>query len=110
MTLDLQELLRLQAEALADAVRATLNAGPGGDHHVPWRRSGELAASIAVTTAPEGFTVGSSSPVALAQELGTQHIPPRPFLAPAAGLRAEAIAQAVGAAASAQIEAMFRRR
>ena len=110
MLLDLQNLLRSQAEALADVVRATLETAPVGNHRIPWRQSGELAGSIAVTTTPEGFTIGSSSPVALAQELGTQHIPPRPFLAPAASSRADAIAQAVGAAATARIEAMFRRR
>lgn len=110
MTLELQEMLRLQAEALADAVRAALDTSPGSDHRVPWRRSGELAASIAVTATTDGFVVGSSSPVALAQELGTQHTPPRPFLAITAGPHAEAIAQAVGAAALTQIEAMFRRR
>jgi hypothetical protein len=108
--LDLHHIMRAQAEALADAIRASLDIAPGGDHRTPWRQSGQLAASIAVEATPEGFIVGSTSPVALAQELGTPHIPPRPFLAPAAMAHAASVAQEIGAAAAAQVEIQLRRR
>ena len=43
-------------------------------------------------------TVGSTSDVALYQELGTARLPPRPFLAPAAAENGDGIAQAIGQA------------
>jgi hypothetical protein len=110
MTLDLQDTLRQQAEALADAIRTTLATDPGGDHRTPWRRSGALAASIVTETVADGFIVGSTSAVAPAQERGTARNQPRPFLAPAAAAAVTSIADVLGNAAVLQIRTELGRR
>lgn len=50
----------------------------------PLLRSGELRDSITSQVHGDKAIVGSSSDIALYQELGTATIPPRPFLGPAA--------------------------
>ena len=87
-----------QAEALAGAVREALGTPPGGDHGRPWVQTGALRDSIEHTAEGLQAAVGSSDPAAPPQELGTVHLPPRPFLAPAAAAAAPGIAAAVGAA------------
>ena len=99
--------LSSRASMIADAVRESLNHAPGSDHATPWRQTGTLHDSIAVTVTDNGAVVGSSDPVAVDQELGTRTDPPRPFLAPAAAEAAPALAEAVGVAvADALREAM----
>ena len=87
-----------QAEALAGAVREALGTPPGGDHGRPWVQTGALQGSIGHTAEGLQAAVGSNDPAAAPQELGTVHLPPRPFLAPAAAAAAPGIAAMVGAA------------
>jgi HK97 gp10 family phage protein len=49
----------------------------------PLVREGDLRDSIEVTQKGREAVVGSASDIALYQEQGTEHIPPRPFLGPA---------------------------
>ncbi len=51
----------------------------------PLLRSGELRDSITMRSDGNGAIIGSPLDIALYQENGTEHIPPRPFLGPAAG-------------------------
>jgi len=51
----------------------------------PLLRSGELRDSITMRSEGNGAIIGSPLDIALYQENGTEHIPPRPFLGPAAG-------------------------
>jgi len=87
-----------QAHALAAGVRDLLGTQPGGAHGQPWRQTGALQASIGHVSEGLQATVGSSDPAAAPQELGTVHVPPRPFLAPVAAAEGAGTAEAVGAA------------
>jgi hypothetical protein len=49
----------------------------------PELRSGAMGDSIGVTVTPDAVAIGSSSDIALYQELGTSRMPARPFLGPA---------------------------
>lgn len=70
----------------------------------PLLRTGEMRDSIGLTLTEDKVVVGSDSPIAADQEMGTpgarRPIPPRPFLGPAAFAKGheavDAIAQAVG--------------
>jgi hypothetical protein len=73
---------------LADSTKAD-RVAQGFTENDPLRRSGGLAESIEVHALGNDAVVGSQDPVALWQEEGTTqggapHIPPRPFLGPAA--------------------------
>jgi hypothetical protein len=92
--------LAAEAASLAGAVASVLADPPGGDHRVPWRRTGALHDSIGDAAEGERATVGSTDPAAVDQELGTRSIPPRPFLAPVAAAVALDAASRVGAAAA----------
>ena len=96
ITETLTAALAAQAASLAEAVRANLATPPGGSHDHPWRETGGLQASIAVTTDGLSAQIGSNDPAAAPQELGTATIPPRPFLAPIAASLAEPIARTIG--------------
>lgn len=104
------DLARVKAEALergaarmAEAVREALSHSPGGAHDVPWLGSGALRDSIGQESNADGAVVGSTSSVAVYQELGTRHDPPRPFLAPVGAALGAAVAQEVGAAVAAAL-------
>ncbi len=56
-------------------------ADAGNDN--PLLRTGDMRDSIYAWATPAAFIVGSHDPIALYQEMGTEHIPPRPFLGPA---------------------------
>lgn len=69
----------------------------------PLLRTGQMRDSIETSVTPSGFTVGSTDPVALYQERGTEgphagedgwHVPPRPFLGPALFTNAEKVVDA----------------
>jgi hypothetical protein len=47
----------------------------------PLLRTGEMERSIEGRADADGFVIGSSSKIALYQEMGTSRIPPRPFMA-----------------------------
>jgi hypothetical protein len=95
-----QAALAAAAEAIAVDVRDALSHAPGDDHKFPWRRTGALADSIGVTADGDEAVVGSTSDIALYQELGTASVPPRPFFSVIAAEHAEAAAEAIGAAIS----------
>lgn len=100
-----EEALRRAAErgagVLAEGVRARLSGTPGGAHEAPWVESGALRGSIGVAVEGDGdgarAVVGSSDPAAVPQEMGTMHMPARPFLGPVAGEMGEEAARAAGA-------------
>lgn len=85
-----------QAAALASGVRDALGTPPGGAHGQPWRQTGALQASIGHAAAGLQAAVGSSDPAAAPQELGTVHVPPRPFLAPVAAAGGAGVAEIIG--------------
>jgi len=91
-------------EQLARDVRANLSTPPGGPHAVPWLRSGALRDSIAMQEVEDGVVVFSGSDVAIHQELGTRHVPPRPFLAPAAVSAIDDVAGRVAAGIQAEAQ------
>ena len=65
----------------------------------PLLRTGELRDSISHEVSGLEAVIGSTSDIALYQELGTSSIPPRPFLGPAAFRNKHKIIEAVGIAA-----------
>ncbi len=91
------QALEAQAESMADAVRDGLSNPPGGDHDKPWARTGALRNSIQSASGLEA-AIGSNDPAAAPQEMGTSHLPPRPFFAPVAASMGQEIAQAVAEA------------
>ena len=100
-----RDALERSASLMAEAVRETLSQTPAeGGHEAPWLRSGALRDSIGHDADDGAAVIGSSSPVAVFQELGTMRDSPRPFLAPAAEQGGEEAARLVGAA----IAEMFR--
>ena len=90
--------LATQTQRLAETIRASLATPPGGPHDRPWRQTGALQASIAISTDALSARIGSTDPAAAPQEFGTIRDPPRPFLAPAAAAAAEPVARAIGQA------------
>ena len=94
-----REALERSAALMADTVRQSLSEVPGeAEHGVPWRRSGALRASIGHQVDDDVAVVGSSDPVAVFQEIGTERDRPRPFLLPIAERDGEAVARSIGEA------------
>ena len=94
-----REALERSAALIADTVRQSLSEVPGGSEHgVPWRRSGALSASIGHQVDDDVAVVGSTDPVAVFQEIGTERDRPRPFLSPVAERDGEAVARSIGVA------------
>ncbi len=85
------------AQELESKVVGTLSLPPGQDHSVPWLRTGGLRASIGHEVDGNVGVIGSSSDVAVDQELGTRSVPPRSFLASTAADAAEDTAGLVAA-------------
>ena len=86
-----------QAARMAARVREGLSEQPGAvGHDEPWLQSGALRDSVGAQTDGLQAVVGSDDPAAAPQEMGTVHMPPRPFLAPVGASMAEEVAQAVG--------------
>ncbi len=69
------------AQELETKVVDVLSQPPGQNHSAPWLRTGGLRESITHDVDGAVAIVGSSSDVAVDQELGTHTIPPRSFLA-----------------------------
>lgn len=67
---------------LADSTKAD-RAAKGFPEDEPELRTGELRDSIEVKAQGNEAVIGSDSDIALYQELGTDKMPPRPFLGPA---------------------------
>lgn len=72
-------------------------------HDEPWLQSGALRNSVGAQADGLQAVVGSSDPAAVPQEMGTAHMPARPFLAPVAAGMGEEVARAVGAAVAAAL-------
>ncbi len=97
--------LAAQAERVADAVRQRLSEPPGtGGHDEPWLQSGALRDSVGAEADGLQAAVGSSDPAAVPQEMGTAHMPPRPFLAPVAAGMGEEVARGVAEAVAAALK------
>jgi len=93
-----------QAERMAARVRDGLSEQPGtAGHDEPWLRSGALRDSVGAQADGLQAVIGSSDPAAVPQELGTAHMPARPFLAPVAAGMGEDVARAVGARVAAAL-------
>ena len=94
-----REALERSAAQMAEMVRQALSEAPAdGEHGVPWLRSGTLRDSIGHEADDGEAVVGSSDPVAVFQEIGTERDRPRPFLSPVAERDGEAVARSIGAA------------
>ena len=93
----LASALDAAAERLANAVRSGLTGTPGSSHVMPWDETGRLEDSIQHSSDGLNAVIGSDDPAAAPQELGTMHVAPRPFLAPAAAALSEEIVQEIGA-------------
>lgn len=91
-----RQALEDAAQRIREAVQAELSHSPGSNHETPWLRSGDLRDSIVHEVEGDGAVIGSTSLVAVYQEMGTRHDQPRPFLAPAAATLGEAIAETIG--------------
>ena len=99
------EALARQAERMAAAVRDGLSEPAGGPgHDEPWLRSGALRDSVGADADRLQAVVGSSDPAAVPQELGTAHVPARPFLAPTAAAMGEEAARGVAEAVVAALK------
>ncbi len=92
-----------QAALLAQAVQDGLGDQPGDGHDRPWLETGALRASVGHQADGLQAAVGSSDPAAAPQEMGTMHLPPRPFLAPVGAAMGEGVAEAVGAAVAGRL-------
>jgi HK97 gp10 family phage protein len=93
-----------QAGRVAARVRDGLSEPPGATgHDEPWLQSGALRDSVEAQADGLQAVVGSSDPAAVPQEMGTAHMPGRPFLAPVAAEMGEEVARAVGAAMAAAL-------
>lgn len=68
------------------------------DEHNPLLREGEMRDSIGTTISADGMEaqIGSNSDIALWQELGTEHIPPRSFLGGAMARKTDEILKILG--------------
>lgn len=100
-----REALERSAALMAETVRQALSEEPAaGEHGTPWLRSGRLRDSIGHEADDGEAVVGSSDPVAVFQEVGTERDCPRPFLSPVAERDGEVVARSIGAA----IAEMFR--
>jgi phage gpG-like protein len=80
---------------LADATKED-RLKSGFSENDPLLRTGELRDSIEHTAGVDEAVVGSNSDIAVYQELGTQHIPPRSFLGGAAVRKGEEVANILG--------------
>jgi phage gpG-like protein len=83
--------------SLADSTKAD-RVAQGYAEDEPLLREGDLRESIHHDVAGLEAVIGSDSDIALYQELGTAHIPPRPFLGPAAIHNEKVMLEILGAA------------
>jgi hypothetical protein len=100
LDLAIGEALEMAAQELEANIIDVLSQPPGQDHSVPWLRTGALRDSIGHEVDGAVAVVGSSSDVAVDQELGTRAIPPRPFLASTAAGAADHLTALIAATLS----------
>jgi len=82
---------------LADSTKAD-RSKHGFSENEPLLRTGELRNSIEHEVSGSEAVIGSKSDIAAYQEFGTDRIPPRPFVGPAAFKNKDKIEQILGAA------------
>lgn len=92
------DALEIATQDLEARVVDVLSELPGQVHSAPWLQSGALRASIGHDIDGAVAVVGSSSDVAVDQELGTRTDPPRPFLASTAADAADDLVASIAAA------------
>ncbi len=93
-----------QAARMAARMRDGLSEPPdAAGHDEPWLQSGALRDSVGAQADGLQAVVGSSDPAAVPQELGTAHMPARPFLAPVAAGMGEEVARGVARAMAAAL-------
>lgn len=80
---------------LAESTKAD-RAAQGYPEDDPLLRTGEMRESIGHKVGEHEAVIGSNSDIAVYQELGTQHIPPRSFLGAAAAEKAKEICEITG--------------
>ena len=98
--------LAAEADRLAQSVRDGLATVPGaGDHERPWSQTGALHDSITASAEGLNASIGSNDPAAAPQEMGTIHLPPRPFLAPVAATQGAQIARTIAETVSRSLQA-----
>jgi len=85
------------AAVLKQGVVDQLSHPPGSEHDTPWLESGSLRESVEYCAKGTEAVVGSSSDVAVYQELGTPSVPPRPFLASTAAAMADSLVTTIAA-------------
>lgn len=84
---------------LAEATKAD-RVRQGYSEDEPLLRSGELRDSIESEVVGLAAIVGTKSQIGLWQEVGTSHIPPRPFIGPAYVRKIELLKDSIGRAVS----------
>lgn len=90
-------VLAEQAKRMAASVREGLSEPSGAaGHDEPWLQSSALRDSVGVQADGLQAVVGSSDPAAVPQEMGTERMEARPFLAPVAAAMGEDVARAIG--------------
>ncbi|MGE1069479.1 hypothetical protein [Pantoea agglomerans] len=72
----------------------------------PLLRSGELRESIQSEVVGLAAIVGTKSKIGLWQEVGTKHIPPRPFIGPAYVRKIDPLMEAIGVVISSSFDAL----
>ncbi|ADE12133.1 HK97-gp10 family putative phage morphogenesis protein [Sideroxydans lithotrophicus] len=89
-------------EPLADSTEAD-KARKGFPLDAPLLRTGDMRDTIVTEHNALEAIIGSKDPVAKYQEFGTEHIPPRPFLGPAAYDSRDKVHRIIGKTAAASI-------
>lgn len=89
-------------QELADSTKAD-RTRQGFPENEPLLRTGEMRDSIGTRVDRDIAYIGSDSPIAEWQELGTVHIPPRSFLGAAAAANEEKIVEIIGKSAVASL-------
>lgn len=84
---------------LAESTKAD-RVRQGYSEDEPLLRSGELRDSIGSEVVGMAAIVGTKSEIGLWQEVGTAHIPPRPFIGPAYLRKIDSLTESIGRAIS----------
>lgn len=89
---------------LAESTKAD-RVRQGYSEDEPLLRSGELRDSIGSEVVGLAAIIGTKSEIGLWQEVGTAHIPPRPFIGPAYFKRIDPLMESIGGAISREFKA-----
>lgn len=90
---------------LAESTKAD-RVRQGYSEDEPLLRSGELRESIQSEVVGLAAIVGTKSKIGLWQEVGTKHIPPRPFIGPAYVRKIDPLMEAIGVVISSSFDAL----